>query len=732
MKIKLSIILAMLLIAVLSLTCVSAVENITNDTALSDSDIELLSGDEELVKDINVTFPQHMWEKNLSDINVDLPENASGDFCVKINDNVIYNQTITSKSFRVPIKIPVTYPELVISIWPPIDCKTYKVSAYYNDIDLNITTPLKIMKFSPDYNTLFFPQEILKNDKYTNIIAFPRSANGIVEFYIDKKLFNKTNARPTFHWSDNPFSKLPLGEHTFTIVYYGDDYYSAYNKTFNFNVTDVKIIIPDVINIGHDDCISVETMKNVNGNVKVYIDNKVIYDSKLTDNEFILSLENYVKYTDREIKVVFTSKEFSRTKTKAINMTYNLDVWMTNFRYGDENILEIDLPDTLNNKLLKVMIDGKQYPFKRSTTVVNNMVEVDISNLKGGTYSLLLSYSGDSKYYPLNKTYNITIDYNINVPYSTVYKTPSKIYLNLPKDANGSLAVYINDELYKSNKLTDGYAEVIVNFQNIGIHKVWAEYTGDDYNVTSVSARLNVEPKIDYNYQITEGENEYITVEVPKTSKGYVIFDVNEKEYKVNVVNGIAKFSLKKLKPDEYDIIINYYSEDGFKDTLNWAYIEVKKAKIKLVSNKANFKGVNFKIKLQTKQGKALKGKIVTVKFNGKKYKIKTNKKGILTFKKAMKLKNKKYPIKISYLSAKLTKKITIKPIILTKTESKKKLIIKAAINKKIKNKNILIKVNNKKYNVKTNKKGMAKLIIKKPKNKVKIKATYQKSTVKI
>ena len=83
-------------------------------------------------------------------------------------------------------------------------------------------------------------------------------------------------------------------------------------------------------------------------------------------------------------------------------------------------------------------------------------------------------------------------------------------------------------------------------------------------------------------------------------------------------------------------------------------------------------------------------------------------------------------------MGVKLTKKLKVKPIAVKATKTKGKLIIKASINKKIKNRIVKIKVNSKTFKVKTNSGGMAKLIIKKPAKAVKIKAAYMKSSVKI
>ena len=85
------------------MACVSAADNLTDANATK---TEPLLESEDISSDINVTFDEQVWEKDLGNISVELPESASGDFCIKINDEAIYNETITEHSFEVPIKLP--------------------------------------------------------------------------------------------------------------------------------------------------------------------------------------------------------------------------------------------------------------------------------------------------------------------------------------------------------------------------------------------------------------------------------------------------------------------------------------------------------------------------------------------------------------------------------------------------------------------------------------------------
>ncbi len=731
-------ILILTILAFLLINAVNAADNVTDDIPTADIDDavgeEVLAANDDAVDeevltsngDINVTFEEQMYKEDLSDIDVVLPENSSGEFCIKIDNEVIYNQTITEKSFKVPVKLPKRGIELVISIWPPIDCKTYRVDAYYNSIDLNLNKTLKVMSYPKNHTYFNFPEEVLQKDKNPFMFTLPRSSNGILELYLDDKLFNRTKAHPIISL-EKP--TMVLGTHHMRILYYNDTYYNSYDKTFEFNVTRAVIEIPELINIGHDDCIAVKTPKGTQGTVKIYVDSKLVNSEKLDDYYYVFSLENYITPKSREVTVTLTTPDFTRTKTKSVKMFYDFDIFVFNSVYGEENTIEIDLPDNLNNKLLKITLNGAKINFKRQDTV-NNMLEADISNLKAGNYSLLVSYPGDGKFYPLNKTYNFTINYRIHYPYSVTYGYNSKVSLKLPKDAKGTLELYMADKLWKSSKFKDGYAEIIINSLRPGYYWMDAVYAGDDYDVDNTSFMIYSNPKISFDHEITVGESNYITLEVPKDCRGYAVFHVGGKSYNVTIKDGIARYSIKNLKVGEHEIFVDYYGEDGYKDPSNWIFVTVHKPKIKVLSSEATFKSINVKIKLLDNKGSAMAKRTVTVKVNGKTFKVKTNKKGIAMIKKSLKLKKKKVSIKLSYRGAKVTKKLKVKPIHLKVTKTRKKVIIKASIKKAIKDRIVKIKVNSKSFKVKTNRKGVAKLTVKKPK-KIKIKATYKKNTIK-
>jgi hypothetical protein len=173
------LIIMMTLLALLTISAVSAAENATDANLTSASEAE-------------VTFDEQMWEDNLSDIRVSLPDTSEGDFMVKINDEVIYNEPVREKSFTVPVKLPKEKFLIIATIWPPMDCRNYKVSFFLNNVEIISPKNLKVMKYSPDYDYLkYFPKEVLQHDNQSSLrysLLFPRSAHGDVEVYLDNRI----------------------------------------------------------------------------------------------------------------------------------------------------------------------------------------------------------------------------------------------------------------------------------------------------------------------------------------------------------------------------------------------------------------------------------------------------------------------------------------------------------------------------------------------------------------
>ncbi len=734
----------------------------SDDNALEDSPIddsilqnadsnEEIADDSDIAKDIKVSFNNVVYENDTGNITVELPDEASGYLRVAIDNEEIYNQSIEDKLVQIPIVIPKSkFPIFIVN--RNIDYSLHNVSVFYNDVLLTLTnSTLKAMIHPPDHGFyLGVPQEVLRGDSkgfQSLSLTFPSSAKGTVDVYLDGEFFQKFNASQHVFLNISKINNLALGEHTIKAIYSGDDYYLPCEKNTTFKIVDFLIQIPKDIVLDHDDCIYAKSVKYTDGTISVYFDGKRIISKKLDSrHEFLESLFDKITCGEHTILVKYSSSKFNYSKEQRVNVTYVVDIWGDNFRYGDDNSVIITVPHDFNKRLIHIKIDNKAFSsFKIDD---DGWIELNVSKLIGGNHTLSFSFDGDNKYYPYSEIYNFTVFYDFRIPDEIHYLDGSAVSIDLPSSANGNLEVYVNNKLYKSVKLINGKASVKVDGFSCGMHNISLKYTGNDFEVENLSTSIGIYPKIVSPIHIKYGQDKYITVQASKDTKGKIIFTVGSKKYTVPLKDGKARLPLKSLKIGEYYIDVDFIGEDGY-DCFDYTYVEVLAHKIKIKGAKnLAIKYTSkryYKVKVYNKFNKLAKGVIVRFKVGKKTFKVKTNSKGIAKLK-LSKFAPKKYKITISYKGTKVTKKLTIKHILkLKKAKVRKnagKLVLKASLNKVdgkyLKGKKIKFKFKGKTYKAKTNSKGLAKVTIKrkvlkklKAGKKITYKAIYRKDIAK-
>lgn len=197
--------------------------------------------------------------------------------------------------------------------------------------------------------------------------------------------------------------------------------------------------------------------------------------------------------------------------------------------------------------------------------------------------------------------------------------------------------------------------------------------------------------------------------------------------------NSIGKHILEITNPqtgESQTITINIVSRFAENADLNMYYYD----------------GHTFKVRVKDHLGKFVgKNEVVTIKIGKKTFNVKTDAKGYAVLKIPNTILPGKYTITATYFGQTVKNNLKVKQVVkLSKVKVKKsarKLILKATLkqgSKALKSKKVTFKFNGKKYNAKTDKKGVAKVTIKKSAlkklkvgKKVKYQVTYLKNTVK-
>jgi hypothetical protein len=283
----------------------------------------------------------------------------------------------------------------------------------------------------------------------------------------------------------------------------------------------------------------------------------------------------------------------------------------------------------------------------------------------------------------------------------------------------------------------------------VGEYYFEASYTGDDVDVDDEEFEFSVVPIVEYPKEMTVGEKKYFTVYFVNNVNGMVVLQADGDEYKRVYLKGEnkASISLADLDDSSIDLYLEYYEDDVvlFEEEYE---IEVKSVKPRIIAKNVEMMymdGTTFKVTVYGTNGKlATEDEYVEVKIGKEVYDIYTNRHGVATLK--LKMLPGKYTVTTDYEDTIVKSTLVIKPVLVFKKvkvkKSAKKLVLKATL-KKVKGKYlrgklITFKFKGKKFKVKTNKKGVAKVKIKKSLlkklkvgKKVKYQATYLKHTIK-
>ena len=467
---------------------------------------------------------------------------------------------------------------------------------------------------------------------------------------------------------------LKTGNYEAVVKYVENEKYANSSAAKSFKVQPL-ITLEVGENNGNTTPITVIVSDNATGKVNVTIGNKT-YEADVVNGTATVNVVNATP-GKQDVTVTFddgTGNPTVQNKTvdipKVTGHTVTANATVVDKGNGTVEVVVTGPADAEGNVTVTIGNQTVTVPMENGTAKVN------VTGVPVGSHDVDVSYSGDDKYGAVsNRTH-------VNMP------------INLPTvNVVDHLVRGWNSQFDYEAVFTNEFGEVLVNTtvtfvvngkpytvktETHGIARLSETLPVGEYTITSinpvtgenVTKKLSIVPRLIYNKDLTmdfvDGSHWDVLVigdDGNPVGEGEIIdIYVNTIHYVAKTdKNGYARLKIN-LNPNKYHITAEY---KNFKVQNNLVVKQTLKLVKKTVKVKKGKKLV-LKAKLKWSNGKAIKGKKIVFKFKGKKYKAKTNSKGIakVTVKKKVtkKLKKgKKYSYSATYITNTVKGKVKVK-----------------------------------------------------------------------
>ncbi|MCQ2978083.1 MAG: Ig-like domain-containing protein, partial [archaeon] len=397
------------------------------------------------------------------------------------------------------------------------------------------------------------------------------------------------------------------------------------------------------------------------GNVTFYINGIENGTVHINDGKckYIFSDLSVSIYT---INVVYSGDNNYLSSNATVSLTVGkvnvgVDVKVDSIVYGETAAIDVTVKG-INDKIV---------PTGNVTLFVNGTGNITVpindgkcnyifSNLSAGIYNILVFYGGDDKYSYSFVAVSLTVgkvNVGVDVKVDSIVYGSDAVVDVVVKGIDGKLVptgevIFFVNDIKKGNvPINDGKCDFILSDLGAGIYNVSVVYSGDNnYLSSNVTTNLTVNPinvtliptvlTTDYDsgkyFQIKVVDNNNESITGLKLALKVFTGSSYKTVYVTTDDNRIAKYDASKLSIGTHNVTV-MVSNSNYSASIKTSSIKIVKAATKItnVSTKVIKNHKYFYVKLTTKSGKALANKVVTMKssVSGKKYKIKTNSKGI-------------------------------------------------------------------------------------------------------
>ncbi|WP_296880236.1 hypothetical protein, partial [uncultured Methanobrevibacter sp.] len=425
----------------------------------------------------------------------------------------------------------------------------------------------------------------------------------------------------------------------------------------------------------------------------------------------------------------------------------DIDITYADIVFGENESVNVVLPGDATGKITLTLKNAGNI-IKTDTYDLNQgKAGETYSNLGLGIYDIIIDYAGDSNYYDNSKNATFAVRPDVNITQNVVIGGKVEITIDLV-GATGKVFLNIDGKAEDMKEIADDKVTFTIDTEKFAArnHTVTFSYSGDSFDENVFN---NVDSHTPYEYdlyiqpmnitvkdKVDPKDSAVVAIELPEDAVGTLEVFVNDMYYGVvDIVKGISSLDLSSFKNGQYVITWEYSGDDKYDNFTHKLTLTINRKIVggnRVVLYSSNAK---YSVKVYNK-GKLVAGVKVTFVIGGKTYaNVKTAKNGIASV--VIKKNPGSYKITSKALGISITKKLTVAHIVILKAVKVKKsarsLVLTATLKKVNKRyvvgKWITFKFNGKVLKAKTNKRGIAKVTVKKAVlNKLKVgkKVNYQ------
>ena len=366
------------------------------------------------------------------------------------------------------------------------------------------------------------------------------------------------------------YTPSKVGNYTLSAVYEGTTIYKSSNETTTLIVGEEEpynISAPDVIkDYGGSENLEITLTKGdtpiANANVNINLlgkDYTKTTDSKgkayMPINLNAGSYDAVVSYED----VSATAKVTVNQLTTATTLSY------VNNTCDSVILTAVVNPSTATGNIV-FNVNGKAY----TVEISNGKATYDLTNLVPGFYSVKSTYNGDTNH-KISTSNSIKFnspDYVIDVQDVSVdYDVSKDLVITLSRGgtpiANANVNINLLGKDYTKTTDSKGKAYMPINL-NAGSYDAVVSY-GDVSATAKVTVnQLNTVTALSYVNNTYDSVTLTASVD-PSTVTGDVVFNVNGKDYTVEISGGKATYKLSDLAPGSYSVKATYQGDTNHK-----------------------------------------------------------------------------------------------------------------------------------------------------------------------